>query len=339
MKKLLAVLLMVCMVVGAAGCGAQNTNESSGATSNASGGSTKPESAASAEKKPWKIAVFTMSSSGEFWASVMAGAEKACKEQGLVYTINGPDTETSYEQQISMVEDAITKGVQAICIAVCDSEALVPTLEAAAQKGIKIILFNTTCSYKGLTFIATDNTEAGKVGAKALGEALGGKGKVCLLGSAQTVPSNVERCDGAKAYFKENCPNIEVMDTKYCENDMEKAMSIANDWISSIPDLAGIFSNNDTTTIAVANVLKERAKNGKIMQVGFDATKTNVVYLEAGTTNAIVTQDPGDIGYQSVICAVKALEGETLQPKIGTKIVLVTKDNLNDPDVRKVLGF
>lgn len=102
-----------------------------------------------------------MSGSGEFWASVMAGAERACEEFGLVYTIDGPATETSYEQQIAMVEDAITKGADAICIAVCDSEALVPTLEAAAAKGIKIILFNTTCNYDGLTFIATDNYEAG----------------------------------------------------------------------------------------------------------------------------------------------------------------------------------
>jgi len=344
MKKLLVFLLVVCMAVSAVGCNVQNA-ETSATTSNATVESSEPatstttDSAASAEKEPWNIAFFTMAGSGEFWASVMAGAEKACKEYGVTYTISGPDTETSYEQQISMVEDAITKGAQAICIAVCDAEALVPTLEAAAEKGIKIILFNTSCNYQGLTFIATDNYAAGQLGGKALGEALGGKGKVCLLGTASTVPSNVDRCEGAKDYLNENFPDIEVVDTQYCEGDMEKAISIANDWITSIPDLAGIFSNNDYSTIAVANVLEERGKAGQIKHVGFDATETNVVYLESGTTTAIVTQDPGDIGYQSIVCAIKALEGETLEPNIGTNILLVTKDNLNDADVREILGF
>ena len=280
-----------------------------------------------------------MSGSGEFWASVMAGAERACEEFGLVYTIDGPATETSYEQQIAMVEDAITKGADAICIAVCDSEALVPTLEAAAAKGIKIILFNTTCNYDGLTFIATDNYEAGRLGGKALGEALGGEGKVCLLGSQETVPSNVARCEGARDYIEENFPNMEVVDIQYCDGDMEKALTISNDWITAIPDLAGIFSNNDFSTIAAANIIEERGRVGEIVHVGFDATETNVVYLESGTTTAIVTQDPSDIGYQSVVSAVKALEGESLPENIGTNIVVVTKDNLNDADIRAILGF
>lgn len=342
MKRILALLLVITLVAALAGCGGTQAPASAPASqaaasapaAGAGGEGSTPETGES-----WNVAVFTMSGSGEFWASVMGGAEEACKEYGLVYTINGPDSETSYEQQINMVEDAITKGAQAICIAVCDAEALVPTLESAAEKGIKIILFNTTCNYEGLTFIATDNFEAGGMGGKALAEAMGGKGKVCLLGTAETVPSNVERCEGAKAYIEENYPDMEVVDIKYCEGDMEKAMSITNDWLTSIPDLGGIFSNNDYSTIAVANVLEERGRAGEVLHVGFDATETNVVYLESGTTTAIVTQDPADIGYQSVVSAVKALEGETLPANIGTNILLVTKDNLNDADVREVLGF
>ena len=43
--------------------------------------------------------------------------------------------------------------------------------------------------------------------------------------------------------------------------------------------------------------------------------------------------------YQSVVSAVKALEGESLPENIGTNIVVVTKDNLNDADIRAILGF
>lgn len=338
MKRVLAIFLSLLLAFSMIGCSDQsNTAQNADAQGNSNATAVSSDDTAG-NADPWNVAVFTMSGSGEFWASVMAGAERACEEFGLVYTIDGPATETSYEQQIAMVEDAITKGADAICIAVCDSEALVPTLEAAAAKGIKIILFNTTCNYDGLTFIATDNYEAGRLGGKALGEALGGEGKVCLLGSQETVPSNVARCEGARDYIEENFPNMEVVDIQYCDGDMEKALTISNDWITAIPDLAGIFSNNDFSTIAAANIIEERGRVGEIVHVGFDATETNVVYLESGTT-AIVTQDPSDIGYQSVVSAVKALEGESLPENISTNIVVVTKDNLNDADIRAILGF
>lgn len=214
MKRVLAIVLSLLLVFSMIACSNQSDTAQNAGTQGSSNAAGSSSNAGNAD--PWNVAVFTMSGSGEFWASVMAGAERACEEFGLVYTIDGPATETSYEQQIAMVEDAITKGADAICIAVCDSEALVPTLEAAAAKGIKIILFNTTCNYDGLTFIATDNYEAGRLGGKALGEALGGEGKVCLLGSQETVPSNVARCEGARDYIEENFPNMEVVDIQYC---------------------------------------------------------------------------------------------------------------------------
>ena len=313
MKRVLAIFLSLLLAFSMIGCSDQsNTAQNADAQGNSNATAVSSDDTAG-NADPWNVAVFTMSGSGEFWASVMAGAERACEEFGLVYTIDGPATETSYEQQIAMVEDAITKGADAICIAVCDSEALVPTLEAAAAKGIKIILFNTTCNYDGLTFIATDNYEAGRLGGKALGEALGGEGKVCLLGSQETVPSNVARCEGARDYIEENFPNMEVVDIQYCDGDMEKALTISNDWITAIPDLKGIFSNNDFSTIAAANIIEERGRVGEIMHVGFDATETNVVYLESGTTAVDIIEIGTPFAYYNDISVIQ--EFKDLYPK------------------------
>jgi ribose transport system substrate-binding protein len=295
--------------------------------------------AAFAEKADYNIAFFTMSASGEFWSTVMNGAKDAAESYGVNYTIDGPVSETSFEQQINMVEDAITKGANALCIAVCDAEALIPTLEEAEEKGIKIVLFNTTCNYQGETFIATDNYLAGQMGGEELAKAAESTGKYVCLGSAETVESNRQRCDGAIAWIEENAPDMELVEVKYCDNDLEKAMSIVNDWVTANPDLKAIFSNNDTTTTAVANVLQERDMVGKIKHVGFDATKTNVVYLEEGITDAIITQDAYDIGYQSIVAAVTLLDGGIVEPNIATNVAVVYKDNLNDEGIRKILNF
>lgn len=292
-----------------------------------------------AETEAYNVALFTMSASGEFWSTVMNGARDAAEELGIEYTIDGPDSETSFEQQISMVETAITRGVDAICIAVCDAEALIPVLEQAAGMGIKIILFNTTCNYEGETFIATDNFMAGQLGGEALAQYASSEGQYVCLGSAETVESNRARIDGAIDWISTNAPDMTLVDTQYCDNDLERGMAIVNDWITANPDLKAIFSNNDTTTIAVANVLQERDMVGKIVHVGFDATETNVVYLEQDITSAIITQDAYDIGYQSIEAAVTVLDGGTVEPNIATNVAVVTKENLNDEDIRKILNF
>jgi ABC-type sugar transport system, periplasmic component len=332
MKKRIAILLVLAMVSGlVVACGNEGKP--------ASGKKEEAEGTEEEKGKDYNVAVFTMSASGEFWNTVMNGAKDAGEELGIKYTVNGPDTESSFEQQISMVEDAITKGADAVCIAVCDSEALVPTLETAAEKGIKIVLFNTNCSYEGETFIATDNFLAGQSAGEALAGAAGEEGKYVCLGSAETVEVNRQRIDGCRDYIEKNVPGMEHIDTQYCDNNLEKAMRIVNDWITANPDLKAIFANNDVTTTAVANVLEERGLSGKIACIGFDATETNVVYLEEGIFAGIVTQDAYDIGYQSVKKAVELLEGSTIEKNIATNVAIITKDNLNDEDIRKILNF
>jgi hypothetical protein len=44
-----------------------------------------------------------------------------------------------------------------------------------------------------------------------------------------------------------------------------------------------------------------------------------------------------DIGKAGVEQAIAALKGEPVQKKIGTGFVVVTKDNMNDPDVKPFL--
>ena len=84
---------------------------------------------------------------------------------------------------------------------------------------------------------------------------------------------------------------------RYCEGDMNKALSIATDLITANPDLKGFFTNNETTTIALATVLAEQGLKGEIIHVGFDATIQTADYLRDGTTAAIVTQVPYNMGY------------------------------------------
>jgi ribose transport system substrate-binding protein len=285
------------------------------------------------------VAVIMKSYSGDFWKTVELGALTAGKDLGIKVTVEAPDTETNMEQQIKMVENAVTKGADVIAISVLDTKAMIPAIEQAVAAGVKIITFNSMIDSKlPLTHVATDNWAAGELAGKALGEALGGKGKYAILGAVQGVKNNRDRSDGAAAYIKKNFPGMELITIRYTDNDLNNALAITSDIITANPDIKGFFSNNETTTIAVSIVLEEKNKVGLIKQVGFDATAQTIGALENKVISSIVTQVPFKMGYVAVQSALEALQGKTLPAVTDTGVALVTLANLASPEVQKIIN-
>jgi ribose transport system substrate-binding protein len=73
--------------------------------------------------------------------------------------------------------------------------------------------------------------------------------------------------------------------------------------------------------------------------VGFDAEKGLVDALKAGQIDALVVQNPYKMGYIGVQSAVAAIHGEKVEKKIDTGVAMVTKDSLNDPEVKALLNI
>ncbi len=285
------------------------------------------------------IAMFPKAFIGDFWKAVEAGAQKAAQDLGVRITFEGPDSETDLEGQVMLVENAIIKEADVIAIAPLDSVGNVPVIESAAAKGIKVITFNSKLeSDIPLTHVATDNWAAGEMAGKALGEALGGKGKFAIIGAVESVKNNRDRSDGAASYIKENFPEMELITIQYTEGDMTKALAAGSDIITANPDIAGFFTNNETTTIALATVLQEKGMADKIVHVGFDATMQTAGYLSDGTTDAIVTQVPFNMGYMAVEKALAAYNGESLEKIYDTGVALVTPENVGSDEMQAIIN-
>ncbi len=80
------------------------------------------------------------------------------------------------------MQNFIGRGVDAIALAPLDSRSLVPAVKAATGRKIPVVIFDSDLdSDEHMSFVATDNQEGGRISAKRLAEAMGGKGKVILL--------------------------------------------------------------------------------------------------------------------------------------------------------------
>ena len=87
----------------------------------------------------------------------------------------------------------------------------------------------------------------------------------------------------------------------------------------------------------MATGLKQAGKSGQVKMVGFDAGPDQIKQLQAGDVQALVAQKPYDIGVQGVQQAVAAMTGGTVTATIATESLVVTKDNMTDPNVSKYI--
>jgi len=284
------------------------------------------------------VAFISKAYAGDFWKTVFLGAETAAKDLGIQITIEGCDTEASIDQQVQLVENAVIKGADAICIAALDTEGMVPCIEAAYEKGVIFVTYNSLiASDVAVAHVATDNYIAGEFAAEKMGEMLGGEGKVAVIGTSDATQGSVNRCNGFVNKMAELYPEVEIVSVLYAQSDLNRAIAIATDNITANPDLAGIFANNDVTTIGAGTAITEQNMSGKLLFVGFDSCEENIAFLEAGTLQGWVAQDPFRMGYQAVEAAVKALRGEEVVPKVDTDIAFVTIDNYLDPEIEALL--
>jgi ribose transport system substrate-binding protein len=288
---------------------------------------------------PTTIAVVPKGQVHVFWQTVRAGAEAAAKEAGVEMVWAAPQVETDYTGQASIVEDFINRRVAAIVLAPSHQTALVGVAERAIDAGIPVVVMDSGLdSSRPASYVATDNRQGGVLAAREMGRITGGEGKVAVVGIAPGTGSGIERESGFLDTIKAEFPGLEVVGLQYSDSDRSKALSVAEDFLSRFPDLAGLFGSNESAAVGAFRAVQNRGKKGHVKVVGFDASSDLLEALEDGTIDALVVQNPFRIGHDAVQAAVAALRKQPVEKRVDTGVVVVTRDNLASPEVRKVLG-
>jgi len=274
-----------------------------------------------------------------FWQTVRAGAEAASKEAGVEMVWAAPQLETDYSGQASIVEDFINRGVSALVIAPSHQKAIVSVAERAIDAGIPVVIMDSGLdSTRPVSYVATDNYQGGALAAREMGRLLGGKGKVAVVGIAAGSGSGLARESGFQETIQREFPGIELLGLQYSDSDRSKALSVAEDFLSRAPDVAGMFGSNESAAVGVFRAVQNRGKKGQVKVVGFDASSDLLEALRDGTIDALVVQNPFRIGHDAVAAAVAAIRKQPVEKRIDTGVVVVTQANFESPEVQKVIG-
>ncbi len=297
-------------------------------------------------EKAYDIAVIPKGTTHEFWKSIHAGAVKAEEElraQGQAVRIiwKGPLREDDRDQQIQTVENFMTRRVSGIVLAPLDSQALAKPVANAVQARIPVVIIDSDLkSDQYVSFVATDNYKGGVLAAQHLGKLLQGKGNIILLRYAVGSASTEAREAGFVDTFKAQFPEIKLIsDDQYAGPTRETAYQASQNLLNRFGhEVNGVFCPNETSTVAMTKALRDVGKGGgKVKMIGFDASSQSVADMKAGDVQGLIVQDPVKMGYLGVLTLVHHLQGQPVEKRIDTGVVLVTPENMEEPQIRELL--
>src|SRR5829696_8232190 len=303
----------------------------------ACGGDDEGGGGAGGAERQYKLTLIQGVKGDQFYVTMQCGAQEAAKAAGATLDVTAPD-EFDASLQTPVVNAVVAKKPDAILIAPTDTKAMIPPLTQAKAAGIKLIFVDTTTENSAElaeSEIASDNEEGGREAARALAELTGGKGSVLVINVKPGISTTDARAKGFEEEIKKT-PGLKYIGQEYSNDKPEVAASKATAALAAHPDLVGIFGTNLFSAEGAATGLRS-AGASKVKIVGFDAGPKQVEDLEQGVVQALIAQKPADIGKAGVEQAIAALKGEPVQKKIGTGFVVVTKENMNDPDVKPFL--
>jgi len=285
------------------------------------------------------IGVAPKGTSSIFWQSVQAGVNAAGTEFDVEILWNGPPNETEYARQIQIVEAMINRGVDGIVLSPTQSTALVAVVERAAGLGIPVTIFDSGIGTdRYVSYVATNNHAAGALGADTVAELLGAKGQVAMVRHAPGSDSTDSREQGFQERLTQQYPDLAIVAEQYCMSDRARALAVSENMLNANPGLQAFFCSSEAATIGAAQVVRARNLLGKLRLVGFDASSTLQQDLKEGVIDALVVQDPFQIGYMGVKTVVQQLNGETPPKQIEMPARVVRAADLADPDVQKLLN-
>lgn len=363
-KKVLAVLLGGCMVVGMlAGCG----SKADGTKAKDDGNKTE----GSGDSKGYHFEVVVKSFQSSYWQAAVQGINQACDELGVTANTTGPNAESDIADQVNMLNNAINKDPDGIALAACDQNSVLDSLQTALDKKIPVVCFDSGVpdAPEGSVYatVVTDNEQAGGIAAEHIYEAIkdrigNGQVRVGEVNQDATSANISERGMGFINKFielaKADGKTVAVVGNDFYVNQVKDngdqasadvvlevavpaqttvelcATEASN--IMNKDDTIAMFGSNQVSAEGVLtanqNLNKLGTDDDKIVAAGFDAGSVIKAAVKDGTLLGAVTQSPLMQGKISIETLAKICDGESVED-VTTDGYWYDSTNMDDEDI------
>lgn len=318
------------------------------------------------------ISIIGRYSGDSYWKQVEAGAKRAVDdinsmlgykgEDKIKLTYSAPDVRDDVDEQINILDEELARYPIAIGIAAIDTSACLVQFDLAIENGIPIVTMDSGSDYQNVVaHVATHNIDASGKAAEELAALMENSGEVLMIVQDSFSMTAKDREEGFVNALAEDSPEINVVDIYHLDEYAAKAQEIALErtaeleegaepidpttiseedvlkyYIEKHPDLKAIYATNLDTTQLITKIVTSLGRDDLII-VGFDGGDEQMKLLEAGTVDGLIIQNPYGMGYATVVAAARNALGLGNQAFVDCGYTWVTKENLDDPVVKKMI--
>jgi rhamnose transport system substrate-binding protein len=253
-----------------------------------------------------RIGIVAKSLGNGFFDAVHKGADEAAATLGAEIIFTGPTTPTA-EGQIETLNALIAQRVDAIAISANDPDALVPTLQRAMQRGIKVISYDSAVAKEGrAVHLAPSSDELiGQTVAQLASElAPQGKGKIAVVSATPTSTNQNSWLAQMKQALPAH-PGLEFVSVVYGDDVADKSYRETVALVKQHPDLAVIVSLSSVGIVAAAKAIEDQGLAGKVKVTGLGLPSELVGYVRKGVVPKFAIWNPIDLGYATTQVAVQ----------------------------------
>lgn len=266
--------------------------------------------------------------SSEYWQTVKSGIDKAAEELGWTIDVQGAAAETEIAEQVQQLETMLAAKPDAIIIAPLDGDAVIGAINSSGYEGV-VIFCDTNANYdKKVSFVGTANDIAAESGGVFGIEKVGAANVKALIiyGQEGDNTSNLRKAGYEKALADAGLTPVAMLSGN---NTTDGATKVMEDQLVANPDINLVLCMNDDTAIGALNAVKSAGKTG-ITIVGFDGNQSAIELIATGDLAGTVAQQPKEMGYLSVMTAVKALRGEEVEMNVVVPTVVINSENFQE---------
>ncbi|ODN70553.1 rhamnose ABC transporter substrate-binding protein [Methylobrevis pamukkalensis] len=265
-----------------------------------------------AQAADMKIALVVKALGIGFFEAANKGAQEAAKEIGGVEVIYTGPTDTTAEGQIEVINALIAQRVDAIAVSANDTDALVPALKKAMDRGITVISWDSGVAPEGRLMHLNPSSSSliGNMCVKMAADSLpDGKGDVAILSATATSTNQNVWIEEMKKVLP-NYPGVNVVATVYGDDLADKSYRETQGLIKSYPDLKAIIAPTSVGIVAAAQAVSDAGLAGKINVTGLGLPSEMAGHVKSGASQAFAIWNPIDLGYAATMLAYNLASGK-----------------------------
>ncbi len=231
-------------------------------------------------------------------APYLAGYRKAfdVEARRLNLEVIALDAENDPARQASQADDLIVRRVDVLCFWPVDAKAIVPSVRRAYEANLKLVCTNSWTDESVLDcfrcFVGASMVDEGMIAAQMMAEALGRTGKVVVIEGNPGQDATHWRSVAFEDELKRIAPGIQILDRQTARWDRSRAIGVAENFLTTYPDLNGIMAQNDDMAIGAVQAIKDAGRSSQVKVVSIDASREGLQAVIDGEIYGTSTQSP-----------------------------------------------